>query len=227
MNEAEIEHPVGLVENQHLHARQGEPPVVDQIEQAPRRGDEDVDAACQLLPLAPDRDAAEHDRRREFHAGAIGPEAVGDLARQFPCRAQHQGAAGLRRWPLGRGGQALEDRQGKGGGLAGAGLSDAAQIAAAQHRRDRLELDWGGSRIAFGGKRAENRRGKSKIGEMGQNGNGPSGWDADSALTRTQCSGRETTRAIRAVRMSAGDKDGTSFRRVGGSLTQARSHDSN
>ena len=43
---------------------------------------------------------------------------------------------------------------------------------------------------------------------------------------RTHRSGRKTTRAIRAVQVSAGDKDGASFHRVGGSLTQARSRDS-
>jgi hypothetical protein len=41
----------------------------------------------------------------------------------------------------------------------------------------------------------------------------------------TPC-GRETTRAIRAVQMSAGDKDRSGFHRLGGSLTQARSRDS-
>ena len=43
---------------------------------------------------------------------------------------------------------------------------------------------------------------------------------------QTQCAGRETTRAIRAVQILAGDKDRTSFHRVGGSLSQARSRDS-
>jgi hypothetical protein len=45
-------------------------------------------------------------------------------------------------------------------------------------------------------------------------------------LCETQCAGQETTRAIRAVQMSAGDKDRSGFHRVGGSLTQARSRDS-
>jgi len=31
-DEAEIEHPIGLVENQNLHARKGQRPGVDQIE---------------------------------------------------------------------------------------------------------------------------------------------------------------------------------------------------
>ena len=64
MDEAEVEHPVGLVENQDLHARQRQRPGVDQIEQTTRCGNEDVDAARQFLALRPDRDAAEDHRRR-------------------------------------------------------------------------------------------------------------------------------------------------------------------
>jgi len=59
MDEAEVEHPVGLVENQNLHARQGQRPGVDQIEQASRSDNQDIDAARQLLLLRPDRDPAE------------------------------------------------------------------------------------------------------------------------------------------------------------------------
>jgi hypothetical protein len=38
-------------------------------------------------------------------------------------------------------GEALEDWSREGGGLAGAGLCDAAQIAPTEHRRDGLELN--------------------------------------------------------------------------------------
>jgi len=45
MNEADVEHSAGLVENQNLHAREGQRSGVDEIEQASRRGNENVDAA--------------------------------------------------------------------------------------------------------------------------------------------------------------------------------------
>ena len=45
MDKAEVEHPVGLVEHQHLDARQGQRAGIDQIEEAPWRRDEDIDAA--------------------------------------------------------------------------------------------------------------------------------------------------------------------------------------
>ena len=51
-------------------------------------------------------------------------------------------------------------------------------------------------------------------------------WNADNASARTRCAGWETTRANRAVQMSAGDKDRTSFHHVGGSLSQVRSRES-
>ena len=45
MNEAEVEHLVGLVEHQRLDMREAQRPAIDQIEQAARCGDEDIDAA--------------------------------------------------------------------------------------------------------------------------------------------------------------------------------------
>jgi hypothetical protein len=45
MDKTEIEHAVGLAENQDLNTRQGHCPVFDQIEQAPRRGHDNIDAA--------------------------------------------------------------------------------------------------------------------------------------------------------------------------------------
>ena len=54
---------------------------------------------------------------------------------------QHAAAAARRRPAVG--GQAVQDRQGEGGGLAGAGLGDAQQVAAGHDARDGLRLDRG------------------------------------------------------------------------------------
>jgi hypothetical protein len=105
-------------------------------------------------------------------------------------------------------------------------LCRAAQIAPAEHRRNGLELNRRRRRVAFCGEGPKDRRGKSKVGEIAQGG------DALSLLGCRQCvrmnamRGRETIRAIRAVQISAGDKDRSGFHRVGGSLRQARSRDS-
>ena len=82
---------------------------VDQIEQASLCGDEDVDAVGQVLPLRPDRNAAEHHRRRQRDSRAVGAKARSNLARQFPGRAQHERTPGLRRSSLLSGREALED----------------------------------------------------------------------------------------------------------------------
>jgi len=87
-------------------------------------------------------------------------------------------------------------------------LCDAAQIAPAEHRRDGLRLDRRRCRVAFGGERAKNRWGKSKVGETGQVGNGLSVSACRQYVHVDALRGRETTRAIRAVQMSAGIKIG-------------------
>jgi len=103
---------------------------------------------------------------------------------------------------------AVLDWQCESGGLAGAGLCDAAQIAPAEHRRDGLGSNWRGCRVAFCGERTKDRRGKSKVGEMGQGNNGPLGAEMPAVRSRERnARDRETTRAIGAVQMSAGDKD--------------------
>ena len=82
MDEAEVEHLVGLVEHQDLDVAQAQSPAVDEVEEAARRRDENVDAGGQLALLLADRNAAEHDCGREPQVTPIGAEAVGDLARR-------------------------------------------------------------------------------------------------------------------------------------------------
>ena len=64
-------------------------------------------------------------------------------------------------------GEIIERGQREGGRLAGAGLRDAAQVAAFQQRRDRLHLDRRRHVIALGGKRALERLGEAEVGEFG------------------------------------------------------------
>ena len=64
-DEAHVEHLVGLVEDEDLDVAEVERPGLDEVEEAPGRGDEDVDAAGQRADLLADRHAAdgEPDRR--------------------------------------------------------------------------------------------------------------------------------------------------------------------
>ena len=60
-DEAEVEHLVGLVDDEDLDRAERQQPLLDQVEQPARRGDEDVDAAAQRVDLRALRDAAEDD----------------------------------------------------------------------------------------------------------------------------------------------------------------------
>ena len=68
-------------------------------------------------------------------------EAFGDLAREFARRAQHQHAGAAAGGRLGMGQKVMENRQSEGGGLAGAGLGDADEIAAGHDRGNGLRLN--------------------------------------------------------------------------------------
>ncbi len=167
MDEAQVEHLVGLVEDEDLDVAQGQRALVDQVEQAARRGDEHVDPGGERTDLARDRHAAEHGHDAELEELAIGGEALGNLAGQLAGRGEHQHAAALDRARLGVVRHVMERGEGEGGGLAGAGLRDAAQIAAVEQGRDRLRLDRGGILVPLGGERLLERRGEAEIGKFG------------------------------------------------------------
>jgi hypothetical protein len=168
MDEAEVKHLVGLVENQDLDLAQAEGAPVDEIEQAARRGDQDVDAAGELTLVLADRSAAEHDGSGEAQMPAVGAKTVGDLDRQLARRAEHKRAARLAQRRLGVLGEAVEDGHGEGRRLAGAGLGDAAQVTAGEDQRNRLRLDGSGLRITLGCEGSENRLGEAEVGELRQ-----------------------------------------------------------
>ena len=59
--------------------------------------------------------------------------------------------------------QAVQDRQGEAGGLAGAGLGAGQQVAAGQHGRNRLGLDRGGDGVAVFGDGANDGFGQAEF----------------------------------------------------------------
>jgi hypothetical protein len=116
----------------------------DVVEQASRRGDDDLAAFAQLGDLRPDVHAAVDADRTQRHVLAVGDDAFMHLHRQFARRRQDQGAyrmACRRGRTAGIFGQALEQRQGEAGGLAGAGLGAAHDVLAGHDDRDGLRLD--------------------------------------------------------------------------------------
>ena len=138
MDEAQVEHSIRLVENQNLDTRQSERFAVDEVEQAPGCRHQDVDTRREPPLLGPNRDTAEHDRSGERQFAPIGAEALGDLAGQLSRRAEHERSAGASCSPCRCAGEALQNRQCESGCLAGPGLGDAAEIAAAEHLWDGL-----------------------------------------------------------------------------------------
>jgi len=50
-DEAEIEHAIGFIENEHLNAAQPENPLLVEIDETPRRADQDVDACGKYFAL--------------------------------------------------------------------------------------------------------------------------------------------------------------------------------
>ncbi len=136
-NEAHIQHAVGFVDHQQFDAGEQEAATFKMIEQAAGRCDQHIDAAHQLGILIVEGDAADQQRHiellarrrtsRNFPAPA---RRVRGSARGSACAACGARAAGLEHG---------DHRQGEGGGLAGAGLGDAEDVAPCENVREWLQ----------------------------------------------------------------------------------------
>src|SRR6266851_3085755 len=153
----------GLVEHHGLDPVEHDVALSDQIEKPPGGRDQDVDPARHRGDLRMLADAAEDDGAAHAEMPSIGAEAFLDLEGELAGRGQHQNARGL----APRGGsircKQLQDRQRKGGGLAGAGLGDAQQVAAGEEIGDRLRLDRRRHRVALLFERTPNRLDESQV----------------------------------------------------------------
>jgi hypothetical protein len=116
------------------------------------------------------RHAAEDDGDRELHLRPKAAKAFGDLARKFARRAQHQNAGAAAGRLLRIRQQVIENGEGEGGGLAGAGLGDADEIAAGQDERNSLRLNRGRLGVAEFAQGMEKGRGEAESGEILQSG---------------------------------------------------------
>ena len=138
--EAEVEHLVGLVQDEHLDVGQVERAAGRQVEQPTRRTDDHVDAGREHVELRLVGDPAV-DRQRAGATVLAGQlEVVGDLKRELTGRRDDEGlrfAGGGQLVVVGvvRGDDALEDRDGERQRLAGTGARLTDQVGA--HQRDR------------------------------------------------------------------------------------------
>ena len=143
LDEAQIEHAVGFVDHHHFDGAEREHVLLEVVDQAAGRGDDDVDAVAQLLALLVVIDAAVDQRRFQAGVAADVPEVLVDLDRQFARRRDDQRARIVRR-ALGQRRlrqQAIHHRDEERAGLAGAGLRLAGDVAALQRERQRQRLD--------------------------------------------------------------------------------------
>ena len=168
MNEAEVEHLVGLVEHQMAGVAQVDRAAIHQVDQSARGGDENVVAAMHHGDLTVDRLAA--DNGRDVHLGALNEprEVIGDLVHQLAGRREDQCLAGLGRRFARLRHQLVDERQAEGQRLAGAGLGEAQHVMARKNQRDRLFLNRGRLGELCACERLENGRGEPQRREIGQ-----------------------------------------------------------
>ena len=110
-DEAHIEHPVGLVDDEDFHICQKHLAALEMIEKAARRGDQHIDALVEGGVLVGKAHATDQQRHRQLVVGAEFLEGVCDLSRQLAGRRKDQRARQAR---LGAAGcQDLDHRQGE------------------------------------------------------------------------------------------------------------------
>ena len=136
VDEAHVEHAVGLVEDEGFNRAQGDMSALIRSSRRPGVATTISQPACSeqicgCMPTPPLMMV----RQAQMHA--VGAEALGDLCGQFAggCEDQRPEVRGAgRRLPR----QALKDRQSEGGGLSGARLGDTQHVAAGKDRRNGL-----------------------------------------------------------------------------------------
>ena len=85
--EAHVEHAVGLVQHEHAHVVQMDGLLLHEVDEAPGRGDEHVDAMPQPLDLRLIGQAAHHGEDAVMRGHGDGGAYFADLLGQFACRA--------------------------------------------------------------------------------------------------------------------------------------------
>jgi hypothetical protein len=131
------------------------------IEKAARSCDEDFDAAVQRFLLGLDIDPAVHHRRAQRQVLAVNADAFCDLRGKLASRREDERAyrvARRRRTRVRVRREDLQHRQREAGGLAGAGLGAAHDVAPLEDRGYRLRLDGSGLGVALVGDRAQQLR---------------------------------------------------------------------
>ncbi len=139
--EAHVEHPVGLVEDEDLETGELGVGLLHVVEQATGRCHDDVDAAPERVFLGVHPHAAVDggSRDRRVHREVV--DVFQDLQGEFAGRTQDQrpGGSALQFH------EPLQDGEDEGGGLAAAGHGAGQEVTPLKRRGDRFGLDRGGT----------------------------------------------------------------------------------
>ncbi len=162
LDEAEVEHLVGLVEDDVARRGQHQRAAAHQVHHPPDRGDDDVGAGAQLRLLRADRGAAEDGDDLDVEVLGHRAQCLGHLDAELAGRRHHDrlDLVVLRI-------EVLQQRQAEGRRLAGAGLRLADHVVAAEQLRDRLLLDRSRVLVAELVERLLDRRIESEVFEGG------------------------------------------------------------
>ena len=169
VDEAHVQHAVGLVEHEDLHLAQVQRALLVVVEEASRRGHQDVDALAEPVDLGLHADATEHDHAGQRQVLAVGAHALFDLRGEFAGGRQNQranGDAALGVAHRAGSGQPVQHRQREAGGLARAGLGSGHEVTPLQDGRNRLGLDRGRVLVALLAHGAQDRLGEAEIAEV-------------------------------------------------------------
>jgi hypothetical protein len=158
--EAHVQHPVGLVEDEHLHLAEGDDVAGDQVLEPAGRGDEQVGPAGRLA-LRAEADAAVDGR--DLEPARLGDRAQlgDDLAGPLAGRGEDQRRGAAARL------DALDQRDAEGQGLPRSGRRLDEKVRAAEGVADDQLLDGEGGDDVAARQRAADRLGDAEIGKGG------------------------------------------------------------
>ncbi|RAO53667.1 hypothetical protein PSN01_03846 [Micromonospora saelicesensis] len=166
VEEAQVEHPVGLVEDECVHPVEPEVLLLLQVHQSAGRADQDLDALAQRVDLRLVRHAAVDRQHPDATRPACGGQILGDLDAQLAGGDDDQ-RLGDAVAALARGEDPVEQRYAEAEGLAGAGGRLTDQVDAAQRDRDRVLLDGEGAGDAGRGQGLDGLGAGAECGERG------------------------------------------------------------
>ena len=140
-NEAHVEHPVRLVDNQDFDVPERRRPLLLVVEEAAGRADQEIRDLPQEVPLPVVVDPAEDRERRQPRVSAEDLGVVADLHDELPSRGNDQGPRSAAPLPWNVSEKPGEDRDQESRGLAGAGLSLTRDVRAGERDRKGFFLD--------------------------------------------------------------------------------------